>query len=55
MSPADKQARAWNELSEAVVQLVKFLDANVDAYAEWQNVNSCAILDDFAPINTFNI
>jgi hypothetical protein len=50
-----KLTRAWNEMSAGVCELVDYLDARKDDYAEWADQDVWCMLKKFRPINEFNI
>lgn len=55
ISPGEKMARAWNEMSAGVCALGDFLDAKVDVYPAWKGVNQWEVNSHFRRINTFGI
>jgi hypothetical protein len=52
-SPALKLVVAWNEMSSWVCDLVDYLNAKKDDYAEWADQDVWCMLKKFKPINTF--
>lgn len=54
-SPALKMVRAWNEMSVWVCQLVDYLNAKMDDYAEWADQDIWRMRRKFKTINEFNI
>lgn len=55
VSPVAKQARAWNEISDRVLELHRFMNHHLDVYPEWLSHDVCQMLFDFKPINAFNL
>lgn len=54
-NPALKMARAWNEMSAWICELVDYLDAKKDDYTEWADHDVYCMLNKFRRINEFNI
>lgn len=54
-SPALKMARAWNEMSRWICDLVDYLNARKDDYTEWTDQDVWCMLRKFKHINEFNI
>jgi hypothetical protein len=54
-SMAVKLTRAWNEMSTWICELVDYLNAKKDDYAEWADQDVLCMLKKFRPINEFNI
>lgn len=50
-----KQKNAWNEMAYWISELIVFLNANEATYPEWKEADRCAILQEFRPINIFNL
>jgi hypothetical protein len=55
VSPATKQARAWNEMVNWAHDLFHFLSANQDAYPDWLKINRYEWCQIFQHINALNI
>lgn len=55
VSPATKMVNAWNEMSEQIHQLFKFLRANKDTYPEWDSDYGHKMLYKYGKVNTFGI
>jgi hypothetical protein len=54
-SPAQKQCRAWNEMSLWIEELILFLQARAIDYPEFASVDTSAVRSNFRPINPMNI
>lgn len=54
-SPANKMARAWNEMAECVRELVDYMNANKTDYPEWEEQDQWCMLRSFHPINEFSV
>lgn len=54
-NPSLKLAKAWNEMSDWICELVDYLDAKKDEYTEWADQDVYCVLRKFRPINEFNI
>jgi hypothetical protein len=55
ISPAGKMARAWNEMSTWIGEMIQFLNTNRDSYSGWSNQSSYSIERKFRPINIFGV
>jgi hypothetical protein len=54
-NPSLKLVRAWNEMSEWICELISYLDAKKDDYAEWSDHNVWSMRNKFRKINEYNI
>lgn len=54
VSPSTKMVRAWNEMSECITELYRFLDTNYSVYTDW-NSGADVWRRDFRPTNVFGI
>lgn len=55
VSPANKMARAWNEMQPWIYSLVEYLHTSAADYTDWDDLYRYQVYDRYRPINTLNI